>query len=110
MPVTSCPHCQRQGNLPAVFVGKQVKCRGCGRPFIAAEAIALDEGDMVPEAAGWDSTVDAAFADESPPSARCPYCKEQIQSGALKCKHCGEYLSESLREDHTPKPNPGIAA
>jgi len=24
----------------------------------------------------------------------CPYCAEQIQTDAKKCKHCGEWLSE----------------
>ena len=24
---------------------------------------------------------------------RCPYCSEQIESRAIKCKHCGEWLN-----------------
>jgi uncharacterized membrane protein YvbJ len=27
----------------------------------------------------------------------CPFCAEQIEDAARKCKHCGEYLDPSLR-------------
>ena len=44
----------------------------------------------------------------------CPFCRETIKIGALKCKHCGEILDEDLRDERRLRPqqrwNPGVAA
>ena len=26
---------------------------------------------------------------------KCPYCQEDVQEGAIKCKHCGEILAKN---------------
>jgi hypothetical protein len=33
--------------------------------------------------------------------ATCPYCKEEIQEGAMKCKHCGEILQKETYNKST---------
>jgi TM2 domain-containing membrane protein YozV len=45
----------------------------------------------------------------SPPIAaetnvKCPFCAEVIAAAAKKCKHCGEFLDESLQNARMPTP------
>lgn len=52
-------------------------------------------------------------APAAPATWRCPYCKETIIAGAVKCKHCGEILHAGIRSSRRQwarHGSPGVAA
>lgn len=74
-----CPNCGEK-NPPGV-----VRCVGCNFSISRKGSMAAQE----------ETSTDSAekrFRD-------CPYCGERILRTAVKCKHCGEFLTERLRKN-----------
>jgi TM2 domain-containing membrane protein YozV len=72
-----CPACGQTGHLPARAAGHCVRCRKCHTTFAAELPLVVNYRP-----------------DNGPPPirSRCPYCAEQVQPAAIKCKHCGEFI------------------
>ncbi len=98
-----CQRCRVHLRVRKGLEGTAIKCPRCG----AIGMVGLPKLEQVASllrVAGAASAGPERGAAPSPPggaapareaSPRCPVCREAIQPGARKCKHCGEFLNDS---------------
>src|SRR5262249_40490156 len=115
-----CPNCRATLKAPEQLAGKFVPCPKCKTRVEVPGA-----SNLICPSASPPAAVAAPAAQPSPPVAApppaiiepakppvaaavivnapapalklCPFCAEQIQAEALKCKHCGETIDPALR-------------
>ncbi len=82
----NCEHCNQPLEAPRDMLGSIVDCPKCQQSVV------------IPETASIIEPTSPAFPPPPVPKTKlCPFCSEEIQTSAVKCKHCGEFLDEKSK-------------
>lgn len=93
-----------------------VKCPSCGKSISDKAPRCPHCNQSISPALGTDRTSAASMVSDSAPPQdpredsskgsgthkKCPYCAESILVDAVKCKHCGEFLTGGAEATQTP--------
>jgi predicted Zn finger-like uncharacterized protein len=115
-PMTTCPGCGKEIQVPASMAGKRVKCPACSHVWQVPGGVV--DAEAVPELPALTSRFDDLMSDSYPlatdranagrpagqadasaeaPRRPCPMCGEMIVQGAAKCRFCNAIFDETLR-------------
>ena len=87
-----CPTCGHIGNAPDSFSGKIATCPKCKHKMQLPELPPTAIRVAVPIHQNLPSRQRTSH-----PLKSCPFCFGEVNSDALKCRHCGENLDPELR-------------
>ena len=105
--IVKCPSCGKQYNVKEENLGKGAMC-SCGAKFTLGLGPPPPPPARPPAAKRQPG---ASGAGTGSVMILCPYCDQQNQLSAKRCKHCGEWIDSSppvsLKAPASVKPEPG---
>ena len=84
----NCPHCNQALEAPDEMLGQTIECPSCSKAI------------NLPTPAPTSPPIPLQIETKA-----CPFCGEEILAKAMKCKHCGEFLDETLRRQAQTEPH-----
>jgi|GEM_PF-2198173 len=111
----NCPSCMHSLDAPQEIAGQLIDCPACKNtieiPFVGSKKATLIKSSNSPQeetVQQINNSLSPFNKKEEPDTKNCPYCGESILYIAKKCKHCGEFLDEALKNQREQPSVPQI--